>query len=128
MGLPNIEVAFQQTGASAIERSQGKVVGVILTSDTNNTNPLIMTDVSEIPGNLSNYNKEQLRLVFEGYVTVPKAVILYQRKTWEEDYKMEQDYFETVNVNYIVVPGIKQEDVDAFAGGRPQRVPRRLNI
>ena len=115
MGLPNIEVAFQMAGASAIDRSQGKIVGVILRGDANIKNPLYMTDVTEIPGNLSTYNKEQLQLAFKGYVTVPKAVILYQLPTTEPDYKKAQDYFETVNISYIVAPGIEAGDTDTFA-------------
>ena len=115
MGLPNIEVAFKMAGASAIDRSDGKVVGVILRGDANVTNPLIMTSVTDIPGNISGYNKEQLQLVFRGYVTVPKAVILYQLSSEATDYKDAQDYFETVNIAYIVVPGIEATEVDEFS-------------
>jgi len=115
MGLPNIEVAFQMAGASAIDRSNGKIVGIILRGDANIKNPLYMTDVTEIPGNLSSYNKEQIQLAFKGYVSVPKAVILYQLSAEEGDYKKAQDYFETVNISYIVVPGIEATDVDLFA-------------
>jgi len=116
MGLPSMNILFKTTGSTIISRGNRGVVALILRDATVPADPVaIMYSVDDIPSILSSDNKEQITLAFEGYINPPKKIIAYVQAATATDYVNAQTYFETVDFDYIAVPGIADLDVTAFA-------------
>jgi len=68
---------------------------------------------SDIPKELSDENKELVNFALTGYETAPKKVYLYvmdmEGETTDE-YKKMLNYFETIKVNWLVIPPVKLDN------------------
>jgi len=109
MGLPNINIIFKQAGITAIARGARGIVALILKDATNN-GLITMNDVSEIPSNLSTYNKKQLNDAWVGGVNIPLKVIAFVEPTTATDYVAAMAALEVIKWNYLAVPGIVSGD------------------
>ncbi|MEY8372651.1 phage tail sheath subtilisin-like domain-containing protein [Merdimmobilis hominis] len=105
MGLPTIDIIFKTTAATAIQRSQKGVVGLIL-KDGNQAaqGAKRLTAASEVPEALGEDNRGYVERAFLGYVTPPRAVVLYTLDSTAENLEGALSYFAT------------QEDVDYLCG------------
>ena len=121
MGLPSIEIIFKTLGITAIKRSSRGVVALILEDATHAdvTNPIVMRGVNDIPKTLSADNQEQIELAFRGGVNPPKRVMAYVIAPGVEgtpaDYAAAQNYLETAQWDYLAVPQIAADKVNAMA-------------
>ncbi len=102
MGLPSINIEFKTTGITAIERSQKGTVALIL-RDESVSGAYILTNVTEIPADLTQENKEYIERAFLGYQTPPKAVIIYVINA-EAEISTALTYFATQKFDYICLP------------------------
>lgn len=106
MGLPNINIAFSTQAASAIERSEKGVVGIIL-KDAAGLGAHILTKPTQVAtelGDLGVENQEYVKRAFLGYVNPPRQVIVYVLPDTAEDLAEALDYFAGVVVDYLVGP------------------------
>ncbi len=109
MGLPNINIIFKETGVSAIERGERGIVALIL-KDAAHNGLLHLNAVDEIPTDLSNYNQNQISLVFKGYEKPPLKVVAYILPGTATDYTEAQGALETIKWDYLAIPGITAAD------------------
>jgi hypothetical protein len=109
MGLPNIQIIFKQAGTTAISKGDRGIAALILKDATNN-GLITMNDVTEIPSNLSTYNKKQLSDAWVGGVNIPLKVIAFVESTAATDYVAAMAALEVIKWNYLAVPGITSGD------------------
>ena len=103
MGLPNINIEFKTTAASAIERSERGVVGIII-KDASNNGAFTLTKTSQIPTGLGTANQSYIERAFSGYINPPKKVILYVEPNTATDLSEGLAYMATQNIDYLVGP------------------------
>ena len=103
MGLPNINIEFKTTAASAIERSERGIVGVIL-RDANSNGAFSLTKTSQIPEGLGTENQAYVERAFMGYINPPKKVILYVQPSTSTDLSEGLEYMATQNIDYLAGP------------------------
>lgn len=116
MGLPNINIIFKSKGSTVVKRGERGIVALILKDGfTPLNNPLSITDVKDIPQELSQDNKKQIELAFMGGIKSPKRVIAYIIPNEAVDYSEAQSYLETVKWDYVAIPSIKEGEVSAMA-------------
>lgn len=105
MGMPTIDIIFKTTAATAIQRSQKGVVGLILKDGNEGAQgPKRLTGPSEIPAALGEDNRAYVARAFLGYQTPPRAVALYTLPADAADLSEALAHFAT------------QEDVDYLCG------------
>ena len=115
MGLPSTNIVFKSLGNTLIARGTRGIVALIIRDAAVPTvNPVVMAGVDEIPTTLSADNQEQIKLAFIGYTNPPKQVIAYVQATTAVDYADAQHYLETIQFDYVAVPGIADADVTTF--------------
>ena len=76
MGLPNINIAFKSTAASAVQRSEKGVVALIL-KDAKENGGHAYTNVTQVPSTLGAANQAYVQRAFLGYVNPPRKVLVY---------------------------------------------------
>ncbi|MFZ5987082.1 MAG: phage tail sheath subtilisin-like domain-containing protein [Bacillota bacterium] len=114
MGLPKISIAFKTAGITAIKRGERGIVALIL-KDSAKTGTFVMSDVSEIPEGISDYNREQILLAMMGTANPPKRVIAYVLPAAATNYDAAMNYLETIKWDYLAIPGIADADVTTVA-------------
>lgn len=127
MGItqPSISLSFTERGMTALTRGERGIIAMILKDDAELESKLVtMASVVDIPSELTETNKEQIRLAFKGYQSTPKKVIAYVLKTTAEDYTEALTAFESVKFDYLVVPTVgtdkKTEDIVAYVKSQRQ--------
>ena len=103
MGLPNINIIFKSQAASAIERSQKGIVGIIL-KDANANGAHVLTKTTQIPTTLGTINQEYITRAFIGYVKPPRKVIVYVLPADATDLIAALTYMATQVFDYLVGP------------------------
>lgn len=103
MGLPNINVKFVTQAASAIERSEKGIVGIIL-RDASATGAHILTKTSQIPAALGTENQAYITRAFLGYINPPKKVIVYVEPSTATDLTAGLAYMASQTIDYLVGP------------------------
>lgn len=113
LGLPSINIRFKEQGITAIQRGERGVVALIL-KDSLMKGPFSATYPTDIPENLSEFNKDQIELAMMGYQRPPRKVIGYVIGP-EDEYIKAQRYLETVPFDYVAVPEVQASEVNTFA-------------
>lgn len=103
MKMPNINVVFTTQAASAIERSEKGIVGLIL-RDTKANGGYALTKSTQIPSDLGSENQEYVARAFMGYVNPPKKVIIYVLPEESTNLTEALTYFETQTFDYLAGP------------------------
>lgn len=77
--MPSVIVAFEEKGIEAIQRSQRSIVLLILEQDGKDMTKdyLNIYTIDDIPEDLTDENKEYIKLALLGYQTSPKKVVVY---------------------------------------------------
>lgn len=121
MGLPNINIEFNSSGASAIARLERGIVALILKDDFTITakaktrevetvnvknilaieSGMVLTSETQIPDNLSTENKDYIKRAFIGYINKPRKVIIYVSSKDSTELKKALAYFENTSFDYI---------------------------
>jgi hypothetical protein len=116
MPLPNINISFKSTAASAIIRGSRGVVALILKDDTvgvQGAHEIIKA--ADIPEALSADNKKQIELAMIGGVNPPSKIVVYVLDDEAADYDDAEEYLETVKWDYLAVPPIQSGELSAMA-------------
>lgn len=125
--MPSVIVAFEEKGIEAIQRSQRGIVLLILEqAGKDMTKDYInIYTIDDIPEDLTDENKEYIKLALLGYQTAPKKVIVYfieppaevttETTTAKQDYTQILRVIETVEFVYLAIPQIRQENVADIA-------------
>ncbi len=103
MGLPNINIEFKTAAATAIERSEKGVVGIIL-MDAGASGAYTLTKLSQIPAGLGTDNQAYITRAFKGYINPPKKVVVYVLPSDATSLSDGLDYMATQIIDYLVGP------------------------
>lgn len=133
MGLPKISIAFKTAGITAIKRGERGIVALIL-KEEKKVGTFTMTDISEIPSDLTQANKKQIQLAMMGTANPPKKVIAYILPTTTAasttttttaaattqaatatNYTPALNYLETIKWDYLAIPGITSTETTTIA-------------
>lgn len=114
MGLPNINIIFKEAASTAIQRGERGIVALIL-QDAAANGFITMETITEIPSNLSEYNKTQIKLAMMGTVKSPSKIMAYVQPVTATDYTEAMSYLETRKFDYLAVPGIEANAVTDIA-------------
>ena len=102
LGVPSINIAFIEQALTAIQRGERGIIAMLLKdTEMEEKSSFTVFDVSDIPENLSEDNKQQLKFALMGYQTAPKKILGYCMKT-SDGYKDALKWAATQKFNYLV--------------------------
>ncbi|UGB31707.1 phage tail sheath subtilisin-like domain-containing protein [Metabacillus sp. B2-18] len=127
MGLPRVNILFEQLAASAIQRGERGIVALLLKdAAAQGTHEIIMD--TDIPTGLSDANKKQIKLALIGGVNAPlKVIVRVGDPVTETDWSLGLAWLETVKFDYLVIPEIVTAElstVTSWVGS--QRTNRKM--
>lgn len=107
MGLPVINIKFQEIAVSAIERSQRGVVAIILKDDTVTEDSLVYTSIDDITQSWATANLNYIKQAFLG---TPNKVMVERIPTSDGDLTNALSRLKNKLFNYVCVPGGSSQD------------------
>lgn len=107
MGLPEINIKFVNKAGTLIKRGEKGIVALVL-KDDKSLGYHLLNNTLDIP-ELSEANKEQVRLAFIGAEGIVKNIKLFVMANTETTLKTALDYFETEKFDYLAVPEVSTE-------------------
>lgn len=120
--MPSVLVTFREKGTTAIERGERGIVCLVLEDDLAKVkkNPDTLYTIDDIPEEISDQNKEQIKLAMIGYQTSPLRVIVHYiakpaDKTTTQDYTEVLKKLEHTKFNYLVIPQIAADKTTDIA-------------
>lgn len=130
MPLPSIEIVFKQAAAAAVTQGATGIVALILKDASVIGGPVEhqLYTMSDIPSDLSETNKDYIRLALMGAPSLLKLVVLPEEAT---SYAAAQEYLETMVWNVLAVPGIGAADASAmgtWAKGLFETKQRKITV
>ena len=135
-GLPSIIVAFKEKGITAIKRSMRGIAVLILKENKSNVaklagSPYTIYTTTDVPEDLSDFNKNQIELCLMGYQTAPKKIFVYviekpaaaiseaegaqQEASTAANYKPVLLDLENKRWDYLVIPEIEDNETTTIA-------------
>lgn len=141
LGMPSVNIAFEEAGIEAIERSKRGIVALILEepqdtitklltdhTGTDNstikaiTNPFVIFTTDDIPSELTDNNKDYIKKCLIGYNKTPYRVRVYLQATGDEKSATEADKFSatlkkvaTDRFDYLAIPTITEAQCETVA-------------
>ena len=141
LGMPSVNVAFEEAGIEAIERSKRGIVALILEepqdtitklltdhTGTDNstikaiTNPFVIFTTDDIPSELTDNNKDYIKKCLIGYTKTPYRVKVYLQATGDEKSSTSADKFSatlkklaTDRFDYLAIPTITEAQCETVA-------------
>lgn len=116
MGLPEILIEFKSRAVSAIKRSEGGIVALILKDDTQEKDIVTLKDIGELEeDDWNDDNYDYIKMALDG--TPSKLIVI--RIDPDGDYKDGLKKLENKNWNYLAVPGLEgsaNPDSDNYPG------------
>lgn len=114
---PEINISFIERAKSAIERGDRGIVllGVKDTFVIPMGNPITVTSPGDIPSNITDTTKEQIKLALIGYQTTPIKVLVYGMGAGEEETNIDEAYtaamkaWETIKFDYLAIPTVSTD-------------------
>ena len=130
LGMPSVVVKFVEAGIEAIQRSQRGIVGLIL-EDTKIAitklgqktdehealkNPFIVYTVDDIPGELSEKNKDYILKALKGYNKPPLKIVVYMTETVQgggaDKFQDPLKAMLTERFDYLAIPTIETAQLE----------------
>lgn len=141
LGMPSVNIAFEEAGIEAIERSKRGIVALILEepqdtitklltdhTGTDNstikaiTNPFVIYTTDDIPSELTDNNKDYIKKCLLGYTKTPYRVRVYLQATGDEKSASDADKFSatlkklaTDRFDYLAIPTIADAQLETVA-------------
>lgn len=141
LGMPSVNIAFEEAGIEAIERSKRGIVALILEEPqdtitklltdhmgTDNstikaiTNPFVIYTTDDIPSELTDNNKDYIKKCLLGYAKTPYRVRIYLQATGDEKSASDADKFSatlkklaTDRFDYLAIPTIADAQLETVA-------------
>ena len=113
LGMPSITIRFIEKGASAIQRGQRGVVGLVLRGTVPTTNPVPVVTENDIVSTWTAANKQFVKDALIGYTQKPKKILCYFVAANAEDYSDALDYFSSQYVDYVAFPTIATDELES---------------
>lgn len=119
MDAPSITISFIEKAISAVTRGERGIV-MLWVKDTLTAaavNPVTVVTESDIPDELKDTTKEQIKLAMIGYTNAPKKILVYcmgisdeaDSGKIEEGYKKAMAAAETIKFNYLAIPTVETD-------------------
>lgn len=141
LGMPSVNIAFEEAGIEAIERSKRGIVALILEepqdtitkllidhNGTDNstikaiTNPFVVFTTDDIPSELTDNNKDYIKKCLIGYTKTPYRIRVYLQATGDEKSATDADKFSatlkkvaTDRFDYLAIPTIAEAQCETVA-------------
>lgn len=115
MGFPQINIIFHSVATTAIKRGNKGIVFAILKDVAAVKGVYEMVTSADIPAGLSDYNKKQMGMVFQGGDTTPRKVIACVQDKTLTDISTSLAVAEAMKFDYLVVPGATEAEATAAA-------------
>lgn len=110
MGLPVMNIIFTAAARNSIRRSERGVVGMIVKdAKVPAANPVVVYKEKDIPEDLSDANKEQIKLALIGNDTAPAKIVVYVLDSKAESYETALNYFSVKKVTWLCCPTAKTD-------------------
>lgn len=77
MKMPSVTISFTEAAIAAVKRGERGIIAMILKDTVPEENPVRCVTEEDIPTELSEAGKQQIRLALKGYVNTPNSVIVY---------------------------------------------------
>lgn len=105
-----MNIIFTAAARNTIRRSERGVVGMIVKdAKVPATNPTMIYKEKDIPEELSDANKEQVKLALIGNDTAPAKIVLYVLSSNAENYEAALNYFAVKKVTWLCCPTAKAD-------------------
>ena len=105
-----MNIIFTAAARNTIRRSERGVVGMIVKdAKVPATNPAMIYKEKDIPEELSDANKEQVKLALVGNDTAPAKIVLYVLSSNAENYETALNYFAVKKVTWLCCPTAKTD-------------------
>ena len=105
-----MNIIFTAAARNTIRRSERGVVGMIVKdAKVPATNPAMIYKEKDIPEELSDANKEQVKLALVGNDTAPAKIVLYVLGSNAENYEAALNYFAVKKVTWLCCPTAKTD-------------------
>ncbi|MBP0725536.1 phage tail sheath protein [Bacillus sp. RG28] len=108
MGLPQVNIQFQQLAASAIQRGNRGIICMLL-KDTAGLGTYIIQSPTDIPSTISSANQNRIKNALIGNVTTPSKILI--RVGNEANWNAGLTWAETVKFDLFVIPEIVAGDL-----------------
>ncbi|MBM7866005.1 phage tail sheath protein [Heliobacterium gestii] len=113
MGLPSVNIIFQQKAVKAIERGSVGILAMVLKDPlATSLVEFKLSDIADMPAELTAENKEYVEHAFMGTPQEVKVVVL---PAGASDYSAALNYLEAIRFNLAVFPGIAAADTTTIA-------------
>ena len=109
MKMPSVTISFTEAATAAVKRGERGIIAMILKDIVPAENPVRCVTEEDIPAELSEAGKQQIRLALKGYVNTPNSVIVYMIGKSEENYETALNYLKTVRFDYLVAPSVETD-------------------
>ena len=109
MKMPSVTISFTEVATAAVKRGERGIIAMILKDIVPAENPVRCVTEEDIPAELSEAGKQQIRLALKGYVNTPNSVIVYMIGKSEENYETALNYLKTVRFDYLVAPSVETD-------------------
>lgn len=109
IGIPEVSITFKEAGVNAIQRGERGTVALVL-ADAVSLKPTRLTSVKDIPETLNDFNKDQIKKTFLGYVTPPREVLIYVQSEEELTFDKAFEYLEQAKWDWLAIPSITPEE------------------
>lgn len=117
MGLPSINIVFQEAARTVADRAQKGIVAMILKDSTKDVQGAhTFRTVADIPEKMTATNKAYIEQAFVGAENKPSKIYCFVLATTAEDLTAATDWLSGLRFNWLVgYPGITSEEVDVLA-------------
>lgn len=112
MGAPQVNISFIEKAKTIFERAERGIVGLVL-KDQVSEKEFTVQFIDDIPEDLSEFNKEQIKLALKGNVTAPKKVVCYVMSEngygVDEMYKEAMKWIRKTKIHFLAVPTVETD-------------------
>lgn len=111
MGLPNVNIIFQNAANAAIQQGSVGILALVIkdASISSGVTEYELNTTDDIPGTLSTSNQDYIK---EAFIGMPAKIKVIAIPNSASDYSEAETYLETIAFNVLAIPGIADVDVD----------------
>lgn len=113
MGLPEVVIAFQSKGTSAITRSAKGIVSLILKDDIKSAGETIYSGIDQVVA--ADWTTNNYDYISKTFLGTPSKIIIERIAASSTDYTVALAILKNKKFNYLAIPGIAQADTTNIA-------------
>ncbi len=110
MGLPNVNIIFQNAANAAIQQGSVGVLALVIKDAgiSSGVTEYILNTTDDIPDTLSTLNQDYIQ---EAFIGMPAKIRVVAISDAAADYTEAETYLETISFNVLAIPNIADLDV-----------------